>query len=69
MWVFLANSHKDNWFASGIDHIESGAHFVINSVKLSHDDAINSAGVVILDSIVNQLLVELSELVNGIIPN
>jgi len=69
MRVFLAYSHKYNWFASGVHHIESSTHFVIDSIKLGHDDAINSARVIVLDSIVNKLLIKFSELIDSIIPN
>lgn len=60
MRVFLANTYEDYGFASGVDHVKSSAHFFIDSVELSHDDTVNSAGVSVLHCEINERLVEFS---------
>jgi len=43
--VLLANTHKDNGLASGVNHVEGSTHLLVNCVELSHDDAVNALGV------------------------
>ena len=65
--VLLSDANEDDGLAGGVDHVDGGSDLRVDSVKLGHNDSIDCARIGIIDSIVNQLLVELGELVNGII--
>ena len=67
MWVFLSNTNKHNWFARRINHVESSSNFIIDSIKLGHDNSVNDSWVVVLNGKVNQALVEFSQLIDGVI--
>ncbi len=69
MRVLLANAHEYNGLSSGVDHVERSPDLVVHSVELSHDDAIDGPGVGVLSSVIDQLLVELGQLVNCVIPH
>lgn len=67
MRILLADAHKHNRLASRVDHVKRSSHFLVDCVELSQDDSIDGAGVRVLHCVVNQVLVELRELVYGII--
>lgn len=69
MGVLLAHTDENDGFARGIDHVESGAHLVIDGVELGHDNGIDDPWIVVLDSIIDQRLVEFGQLVDGVISN
>ena len=48
-------------------HVDRSPHFVIDSVKLSEDNAVDSPGVAFVNCEVNQGTVELSQLVDRVI--
>ena len=48
-------------------HVDRSAYFFINSIELGQDDAINGPRVVIVDSEVDQRLVELCQLIDRIV--
>ena len=64
MRVLLPHSHKNNRLACGVNHVEGGANFLVHRIKLSHDNAINRARIVVLHGKVNQRLVELGQLID-----
>ena len=69
MGVLLAHTDENDGFARGIDHVESGTDLVIDCVELGHDNGIDDPWVVVLDSKIDQRLVEFGQLVDGIISN
>ena len=69
MGVLLTDTHEDDRFSCGVDHVEGGAHLLIDSVKFGKDNTVDCARVRVGDGIVNQGLIELCELINRIIAN
>lgn len=67
MRIFLPDTNKHYWLASGLDHVESSANFLINSVELCQNDSIDSARIVLTNCEVNKTLVELCKLVNRVV--
>jgi hypothetical protein len=65
--VLLPHSHKHDWLSSSVHHVQSSSNFLINCVKLSQNDTINRPWVLRTNSVVDQTLVELCKLVDGIV--
>lgn len=64
--VLLTDTNKDDRFPSRVHHVDGSTNLVVNSVKLGQNDPINRPWVV-FDSEVDQGLVELCQLVNGVV--
>lgn len=67
MGVLLTNSYENDRLASGVYHIQSSADLLIDSIKLGHDNTVNALRVDGALGRIQQSLVELSELVYGVI--
>ena len=67
MGVLLADTHEDDGFSSGVDHVKCGAHFFIDRVKFGQDNAVDCSWVRVGNCIVNEGLIELCELIYSII--
>lgn len=69
MWVFLADTHEEDWLTGTLNHVDCCADFLIDCVKLSQDNTINTSRIRLYHSKINQALIELSQLINSIITN
>ena len=67
MWVFLADTGKNDRFACGVYHVDCSANLLIDCIKLGQDDSINRSRVRLVYCEVNQRLIEFCQLIYGII--
>jgi len=67
MRILLANTDENNWFSCSVNHVKSSTNFIIYCVKFGHDNSINCSWIIILNRVINQTLIELLKLINGII--
>ena len=69
MRVLLANTDEHDWFTCCVNHVKRSSYLLIDSVKFGHNNSINGSRVIILNSIINQSLVEFGQLINSVISN
>lgn len=69
MGVLLADSDKQDWLSSRLNHVNRCAHFLVNCVKLSQDDPVDRPWISLINSKINQALVKLGQLVDRIVAN
>ena len=67
MGVLLAYTHEHYGFSCGVDHVEGGAHLIIDCVEFCQNNTVDCTRVRVGDGIVNEGLIELGELIDGII--
>ena len=67
MRVLLSHTDKHNRLACRMYHVDRSANFLIDSIELGQNDAINGPRVVIVDSEVDQRLVELCQLIDSVV--
>jgi len=65
--VLLSHADKHDRLSCRVYHIDGSTNFLIDSIELSQNDAINSPRVVVVDCEVDQGLVELSQLVDRVV--
>lgn len=69
MRILLTYSNENNGLAGSVDHVERGADFFVNRVELGKHDPVNSSRIRGRDSVVNEALVELSQLIDCVVAN
>lgn len=69
MRVLLAYTYEHDGLTCGVNHVQGCANLLINSVELSHDDAIYNSRILVLNGKIDERLVELRQLVNSIVAN
>jgi len=67
VWILLAHADEDDRLARGVNHVESGAYLLVNGVELGHDDAVNDSWILVLHGEVNERLIELGQLIDGVV--